>query len=115
MHDHHVNLQTLATDRIYHDHLDFTPLRIWVLFNTDLHSNRIKHTDFHVLATSSGNGDGVILRIERMCIFLESNESFQTKTTLSAEFIVGGSREGLRRDENGQSISECPDDECFFY
>jgi len=112
---HLIELQTLTTDRFNHDHLDFTPLRIWVLFNTDLYSNRIKDTDFNIFPSSPGNGNGVILRIERMCIFLESNESFQTKTTLSAEFLEGESRVGLRRDENGQSVSECPDDECFFY
>lgn len=112
---HLIDLQTLTTDRFDHDHLDFAPLRIWVLFNTDLHSNRIKDTDFNIFPSSSGNGNRVILRVERMCIFLEGNQSFQTKTTLSADIIVGGSRVGLRRDENSKSISECPDDECFFY
>ena len=81
---HLIELQTITTNRFDHDHLDFTPLRIWVLLNTDLHSNRIKDTDFHVLATSSGNGDGVVLRVERVCIFLECNQSFQTKSVLSA-------------------------------
>lgn len=44
------NLQTLTTDRVHHDHLDFTPLGIWVLFNTDFYSDRIKHAHFHILS-----------------------------------------------------------------
>jgi hypothetical protein len=66
-------LQTLTTDRVHHDHLDFTPLGIWVLLNTNLHSNRIEHADFHILPIGGGDSNRIILRIEGMSFFLEGN------------------------------------------
>ena len=89
MHGNHVDLQTLATDRIYHDHLDFTPLCIWILLNTDFDGDRIKHANLHMSPTGLGDGDRVILGIECMSFFLECDQPFQTKSDGQFSFRTG--------------------------
>jgi hypothetical protein len=69
-------LQSLTSDRVHHDHLDLTPLSIGVLLNTNLYRDSIKHANLHLAATSLGNCNRVILRVECMSFFLECNQSF---------------------------------------
>lgn len=38
-------LQTLAADWLQHDHLDFTTLRVWVLFNTHFDPDLVEDAD----------------------------------------------------------------------
>lgn len=54
---YNARLQSFTTNRIYHDHLNFTPLGIWVFLNTNFHSNRIKHTDFNILPIRGRDGN----------------------------------------------------------
>ena len=76
-------LQVLTTDRIKHDHLDLTPLRVWILLNSDLYRDLVENTNGDLSRpVGFGDTDRVVLWVERVGILFKGDETLETEPTL---------------------------------